>query len=159
MFQTLRFPKLAALIAGGVAACGFAPLDLWPLTLGGLAVLIALVGSAPTGWRAFARGWWWGVGHFTIGLNWIAHAFTFQYFMPAWTGYIAVFLLSLYLALYPAAAAWLAWRIASPRRSPATIEVPSPPAIPEATTHALDRTACGSSSGSGAAVADRKSVV
>ena len=112
MFDTvLRYPKITALIAGGVAACGFAPLDLWPLTIGGLAVLIALMMRADSGWSGFARGWWWGVGHFTIGLNWIAHAFTFQYFMPAWTGYIAVFLLSLYLALYPAAAAWLAWRL------------------------------------------------
>ena len=127
MFESvLRFPKLVALTAGGIAACGFAPLDLWPLTLAGLAVLIALIARAGTGRSAFARGWWWGVGHFTIGLNWIAHAFTFQYFMPAWTGYIAVVLLSLYLALYPAAAAWLAWRIASPDRGPRPVTLAAP---------------------------------
>ena len=127
MFESvLRFPKLVALTAGGIAACGFAPLDLWPLTLAGLAVLIALIARADTGRSAFARGWWWGVGHFTIGLNWIAHAFTFQYFMPAWTGYIAVVLLSLYLALYPAAAAWLAWRIASPDRGPRPVTLAAP---------------------------------
>jgi len=112
-FKTLmtRSPKLLALASGGVAACGFAPLDLWPLTLAGLAVLVSLVGREEGGRGALATGWCWGVGHFTVGLNWIAHAFTFQYFMPAWTGYIAVVLLSLYLAVYPALAAWLVWRL------------------------------------------------
>ena len=70
-----------------------------------------LVARAPTIKAAFAQGWWWGVGHFTIGLNWIAHAFDFQDAMPHWLGYFAVFLLSLYLAVYPAVAALLAWRV------------------------------------------------
>jgi apolipoprotein N-acyltransferase len=50
------------------------------------------------------------VGHFSLGLNWIATAFTFQAAMPAWLGWIAVVLLSLYLAVYPAMAAGIAWR-------------------------------------------------
>jgi len=45
-----------------------------------------------------------------VGLNWIATAFTFQSNMPAWLGWIAVVLLSLYLAVYPALATGLAWR-------------------------------------------------
>ena len=45
-----------------------------------------------------------------LGLNWIATAFTYQAAMPAWLGWIAVVLLSFYLAIYPAAAAGLAWR-------------------------------------------------
>jgi apolipoprotein N-acyltransferase len=49
-------------------------------------------------------GWLWGVGHFTLGLNWIATAFTYQAKMPSWLGGLAVFLLSLYLALFPAMA-------------------------------------------------------
>ncbi len=110
----MKHPALIALLAGALAACGFAPLDLWPLTLGGLAVLVALTAQAPTIRAALARGWWWGLGHFTIGLNWIAHAFEFQDFMPAQGGYVAVVLLSLYVALYPALAAVLAWRIARP---------------------------------------------
>ena len=50
-----------ALIAGAVAACGFAPLDLWPLLLGGLIVLLALVQDAPTMRAALWRGWAFGV--------------------------------------------------------------------------------------------------
>ena len=45
-----------------------------------------------------------------LGLNWIATAFTYQAAMPAWLGWVAVVLLSLYLAVYPALAAGLAWR-------------------------------------------------
>jgi apolipoprotein N-acyltransferase len=101
---------LFAFLAGLVAACGFQPLGLWPLTLAGFAALIWLVGEAPRLRSALARGWWFGVGHFTLGLNWIATAFTFQSAMPAWLGWVAVVLLSLYLAVYPAVATGLAWK-------------------------------------------------
>jgi apolipoprotein N-acyltransferase len=108
----LRYPKTTALAAGLVSATGFAPLGLWPVTLAGLALLMALLRDAPSSRAAFARGWAFGVGQFTLGLNWIAHAFDFQNAMPHWLGYVAVIALSLYLAVYPGAAAWLAWRIA-----------------------------------------------
>ncbi|MEC3949802.1 apolipoprotein N-acyltransferase [Sphingobium sp. HWE2-09] len=102
-------PKLVALLAGFVSATGFAPLDLWPLTLACLAILIVLIEHAPDRRAAFTRGWLFGLGHFTCGLNWIAHAFTFQDSMPHWFGYGAVILLSLYLAVYPGLATLGAW--------------------------------------------------
>ena len=101
---------LLCFAAGLAGACGFAPLSLWPLTLAAFALLLRLVADAPRLRSALARGWWFGVGHFTLGLNWLATAFTYQSEMPAWLGWIAVVLLSLYLAVYPAAAAGLAWR-------------------------------------------------
>ncbi|HET9640604.1 MAG TPA: apolipoprotein N-acyltransferase [Allosphingosinicella sp.] len=97
-------------LAGLAAACGFQPIGLWPLTLAAFALLLWLVRSAPGLRSALARGWWFGVGHFILGLNWIATAFTYQAEMPPSLGYLAVVLLSLYLAVYPAAAAGLAWR-------------------------------------------------
>ncbi len=100
------------LIAGGISATGFAPLNLWPLTLLCLALLMHLVAKAESGKRAFLLGWLFGVGHFCIGNNWIATAFTYQAAMPAWLGWIAVFLLALYLAVFPALACWGTWRIA-----------------------------------------------
>jgi apolipoprotein N-acyltransferase len=99
-----------AFLAGLAAACGFQPLGLWPLTLAAFALLLWLIREAPRLRSALARGWWFGVGHFVLGLNWIATAFTYQAEMPASLGYVAVVLLSLYLAVYPAAAAGLAWR-------------------------------------------------
>ncbi len=103
--------SLALLIAGGISATGFAPLNLWPLTLLCLALLLHLVAKAESGKRAFLLGWLFGVGHFCSGNNWIATAFTYQAAMPAWLGWVAVFLLALYLAVYPALACWGAWRI------------------------------------------------
>lgn len=97
-------------LAGLIAACGFEPIGWWPLTILGLAGLLWLVERAPSMRSALARGWWFGVGHFTLGLNWIATAFTYQAAMPAWLGWVSVVLLSLYLAVYPAMATGLAWR-------------------------------------------------
>lgn len=109
-----RRPRLtgaiAALVAGALAATGFAPLGLWPVTLAAFAILLYLSLTATGRGDAFLRGWSFGVGHFTIGLHWIAHAFTFQDAMPHWFGYGAVILLSLYLALYPGLTALVAWR-------------------------------------------------
>ncbi|HEX2814229.1 MAG TPA: apolipoprotein N-acyltransferase [Sphingopyxis sp.] len=106
-----RWPKLVALALGAVSATGFAPLNLWPLTLLAFAGWMTLVARSRKGWRALGVGWAFGVGHFTIGLNWIATAFTYQAAMPAWLGWVAVVLLSLYLAIYPALAAWGAWTV------------------------------------------------
>ena len=107
----IRFAKTIAFAAGLASAAGFAPLVLWPVAILCVSVLIMLVAHAPDARAAFARGWVFAVGHFACGLNWIAHAFDFQNAMPHWFGYGAVVGLSLYLAVYPAAGAWLAWRI------------------------------------------------
>src|SRR3546814_11445014 len=56
-----------------------------------------------------------GVGHFIVNDNWIQHAFTYQDKMPHWLGYAAPIALALYLAVYPAIAAGLAWKFASAR--------------------------------------------
>ncbi|MGQ0589509.1 MAG: apolipoprotein N-acyltransferase [Sphingosinicella sp.] len=99
-----------AFFIGLIGAFGFAPWSLWPVTLAAFALLLWLIETAPNLRSALARGWWFGVGQFALGLNWIATAFTYQAAMPAWLGWIAVVLLSLYLAVFPAAAAGLAWR-------------------------------------------------
>ena len=65
-----------------------------------------------------ARGWLFGVGHFTVGMNWIAGAFRYQETMPVWLGWIAVVALAVYIAVYPAMAAGLAWRWGKPRGAP-----------------------------------------
>ncbi len=106
-----RYRGIALLIAGGLSATGFEPLNLWPVTLICVALLIHAIAQAERGGLAFLLGWLFGVGHFTIGNNWIATAFTFQANMPAWLGWLAVPLLALYLAVYPGLAAWGAWRI------------------------------------------------
>src|SRR3954470_5223730 len=101
---------LYAFVTGAVSAFAFEPVGWWPLLPIGFGILCELICRSRSLWRGILVGWAFGVGQFTIGLNWIATAFTFQAAMPAWLGWVAVVLLSLYLAIYPAVATGLAWR-------------------------------------------------
>ncbi|WP_367114756.1 apolipoprotein N-acyltransferase [Sphingomonas sp.] len=99
-----------SLLLGAAAALGFAPLEAWWLALPALAAWLALVHDAPDVRAALWRGWLFGWAHFTLANSWIQRAFTYQEAMPAWLGYVAPALLSLYLAIFPMMAAGLAWR-------------------------------------------------
>ncbi len=107
-----RRQRLMLAFAGGAASSlGFAPVHAWPLTLLGVGLLILLLPFATRIRTALALGWWFGFGHMLVGLHWIAHAFNFQDNMPAWLGWVGVVLLSMVMAIYPAAAAGIGWRI------------------------------------------------
>src|SRR3954471_9176959 len=106
---------LVALLAGAASAFAFEPTGRWPLLLLAFALLCELLARSKSLGRALLIGWGFCLGQFVIGLNWIATAFTYQAAMPAWLGWVAVVLLSLYLAVYPALAARLAWRIKGQR--------------------------------------------
>lgn len=105
----LNSPRLSALLLGVISALGFEPVALWPLALLALAGLLALLVRAPTRQAAFTLGWSFGLGQFSLALNWIATAFGFQAAMPAWLGWIAVLGISAYLAVYPGLALLAAW--------------------------------------------------
>lgn len=105
---------LAALL-GILSAFAFQPVGWWPLLPIAFAGLCELISRAPTLRRALALGWAFGFGQFLIALNWIATAFTFQSNMPAWLGWVGVLLVALYLAVYPAMATGIAWRLGNKR--------------------------------------------
>lgn len=110
---------LAAFPLGLVSALAFAPVGWWPLMPLAFTALAWLVGRAGSLPKAMLVGWLFGVGQFVLGLNWIATAFTYQAAMPAWLGWVAVVLLSFYLAVYPALATGVAWRFG--QRSPTAL--------------------------------------
>lgn len=112
-----RWPGFAALTFGIVVAAGFEPLGLWPLALVAMAAFAALVAQSHSPARAALLGWLFGMGYFTFGNSWIATAFTYQSNMPSFLGWLAVPLVALYLAVYPALAALGARAIAGPRLS------------------------------------------
>ena len=122
---------LIALLVGAASALGFEPTGWWPLLPVAFAILCELIDRSQSIWRSLAIGWAFGVGQFVVGLNWIATAFTFQAAMPAWLGWVAVLLLSLYLAIYPAMAAGLAWRFARDNRVGLTLVLAGSWAITE----------------------------
>jgi len=101
---------LYAFIAGAGSAFAFEPAGLWPLLPVAFAILCEFIDRSKSIGRALLIGWAFGLGQFVVGLNWIATAFTYQAAMPPWLGWVAVVLLSLYLAIYPSMATGLAWR-------------------------------------------------
>lgn len=101
---------LTAFAVGLGSAFAFEPIGFWPLLLVAFAVLFELLDRAEKLSQAALIGFLFGFGQFVVSLNWIATAFTFQSAMPAALGWVAVILLSIYLAFYPALATGLAWR-------------------------------------------------
>ncbi|QIK97111.1 apolipoprotein N-acyltransferase [Sphingomonas sp. HDW15A] len=106
---------LLAVAVGALSAFAFQPFGIWPMMVVAFAALCWLLCRAQSMKGALGIGWMFGLGQYVIGLNWIATAFTFQAKMPPWLGWIAVVLLSLYLAVYPMLAAGLAWRFGKAR--------------------------------------------
>jgi len=108
-------PGLCALGLGLISAGGYPPLHAWWIALPALALFIAQLYKAAS-WRAAAwQGWLFGWAHLTLANNWIATAFTHQAKMPEFLGWLAVPLLCIYLAVYPALAGLVAHLLA--RRS------------------------------------------
>lgn len=110
MTKQLRIPAVAFAL-GILSAFAFQPVGWWPLMLVSLAGLVAIIARSTNLKQAVLVGWLFGVGQFTLGLNWIATAFTFQAAMPPSLGWVAVVLLSLYLAIFPALATGVAWKV------------------------------------------------
>ena len=101
---------LLALLTGIGSAFAFEPVGWWPLMFIAFAVLCELLDRADKLRTSLLIGFAFGFGQFAVSLNWIATAFTFQSAMPPSLGWVAVILLSLYLALFPAVAAGAGWR-------------------------------------------------
>jgi apolipoprotein N-acyltransferase len=104
----------ASLAAGAISSLAFAPHFLWPLYLVGIAPLVGLLDASAGPRRAALLGWAFGIGHFALGLRWLAVAFEFQAAMPAWLGWIAVVALAAVLAIYTALVLALAAALWSP---------------------------------------------
>ncbi len=103
-----RHPNWTSLALGAIAALGYPPLGWWPVSLLALSGFIALLWDAPTFRSSALIGWLFGWSHLTLANNWIATAFTYQAEMPQFLGWVAVPLLCIYLAIYPAIAAAMA---------------------------------------------------
>ncbi len=108
------------LILGAAVSLGMAPLGWWPVAMVALAAYIWLLHmsgeTSPRG--GFGTGWWFGFGHFIVGLIWLPTAFGYQAKMPAFLGWVALLLLAGVMAVYLALASWAAKRIAGGKLLP-----------------------------------------
>lgn len=106
-----------AAAAGALSALAFAPFEIFPLYLVGVAVLVLLLDGAMTKARphrsAFWVGWAWAFGQFFVGLYWVGYAFLVEADAHAWQIPFVETLLPGGLALFIGAAAWASsffWR-------------------------------------------------
>lgn len=98
----------AAALLGALAVLALPPVFAVPVlavSFTGLVWLLdGLDGSAAAPRKAFAAGWWFGLGHFVGGLYWITNALLVDAERHAWLVPFAVSGLSVYFALFPALA-------------------------------------------------------
>lgn len=106
-----RRAGLAAL-GGAAAVLGFAPFYAWPVPIAALAVLFLLWSRCESPRQAALTGFAFGLGLFLAGVSWVYVSLHVYGHMPALLAGLATLLFCAYLALFPAAAGWLAKRLA-----------------------------------------------
>lgn len=102
----------------------FAPLRFYPLALLTLAWLIHLW-SAASPRRCFITGFCFGLGLFGAGVSWIYVSLHEFGGMPAVLAAFATFVVCAFLALFPAAAAWLQARVPASAPERALLLIPA----------------------------------
>ena len=97
-------------LLGAATVPGFAPFYLWPLPILTLAALAWLIGRAPTPLRAAGIGYAFGFGFFITGVSWVFVSMHDYGGMSVPVAGFATSFFCAYLALFPAAAAWVTAR-------------------------------------------------
>jgi len=103
-FQWLQW-SLLSLIAGGLTTLAFAPFDLSWLVFLTLAVTFYFWSELPAK-QAAISGWLFALGLQGTGISWIYHSLHTHGSAPAFFAALLIFLLSCYLSLYTALAAY-----------------------------------------------------
>ncbi|MBE2898390.1 apolipoprotein N-acyltransferase [Pasteurellaceae bacterium 20609_3] len=94
------FNNLAALALGGVGVLAFSPFDYWPLAFVSTVGLLYFA-THHTRKTALWGSFCWGFGFFAFGVSWIHVSIHLFGGVPLALSYLAVALLTAYLALYP----------------------------------------------------------
>lgn len=101
-----------AFVLGAAATLVFAPFHLFPAGFLAFTLLHWLLDRCQRTSEAFWTGWFFAWGHFIAGLYWIASAFLVEPEKFAWMIPFPVLGLPALLAIFPAIAVALAWRLA-----------------------------------------------
>ncbi|MGE5104205.1 MAG: apolipoprotein N-acyltransferase, partial [Betaproteobacteria bacterium] len=104
-----------AAAAGACSVLAFAPFGWSGIAFVTVAVLLVLWQHAPSPRDAAATGFAFGLGLFGAGASWLTIALVTFGGMPAWLAGSMIALLTLYLALWPALAGYVAARFTAPK--------------------------------------------
>ncbi|MDR3440424.1 apolipoprotein N-acyltransferase [Telmatospirillum sp.] len=103
-----------AMLLGILAALALPPLYVLPVLWVSFPGLVWLLDGAGRQRRAFADGWWFGFGHFSAGLYWIAYALLVDPVRFGWMVPFAVCGLGGLLGVFTGTATWVAFRWSRP---------------------------------------------
>ena len=103
---------LLPLVAGAACVFGFAPFHAWIVPMLALAVLFHAWTGSGSALQAALTGFAFGLGYFLAGVSWVYVSLHVYGAMPAVLAAVATFLFCAYLALFPALAGAIAWRLA-----------------------------------------------
>jgi apolipoprotein N-acyltransferase len=106
-------PSLLAALLGSLTVAAFAPLEIFVLPVFTLALLFRLWHRAATPRAAAWLGFSWGLGFFLTGVSWVYVSLHDVGGMDAPIAISATLLFCIYLALFPALAAYLLRRLVS----------------------------------------------
>ena len=98
-------------LAGAATVFGFAPFHAWPVPIATAAVLFLVWSRCERARGAAQSGFAFGLGLNLAGVSWVYVSLNQFGHMPAPLAALATFLFCAYLALFPAAAGWLAHRL------------------------------------------------
>jgi apolipoprotein N-acyltransferase len=98
--------------AGALCVFGFAPFYAWPVPIAALAALFLVWARSGSPLQAALSGFAFGLGYFLAGVSWVYVSLHDFGSMPAVLAALATVLFCAYLAIFPAAAGWLAARLA-----------------------------------------------
>ena len=101
-----RFPAFAVL--GALASLGQAPFDLPIVSLGAFALAILLLGRLDRPKKAATFGWFFALGYFAFGMQWLISPFLVEPEKHAWMAPFALFFMAGGLGLFWGAAFGLA---------------------------------------------------
>lgn len=93
--------NLHAITLGILATLALPPFHIFPLVFIAFPALFAMLQEAPTGKRAFADGFWFGLGHFVSGFYWIAYSLMVDPGRYGWLIPFTVIGLNGLIALFP----------------------------------------------------------
>ena len=110
--------QLPLLLAGGLTTLAYAPYTLWWLPLLSVALLVMAVQRVSSARQALLAGFSFGLGWFGAGVSWV-HVSIAQFGGLPLAGSLSLMALLVgYLALYPALAAYLTFRLTRPALLP-----------------------------------------